>query len=1159
MANFSGQPSVISRMLGFMDQDDFSNIPTGLSALVRNCCFDSLTSVRTRDGISTTMQGINESPISGLIGGLYTPETAAQNFFQLPIIFDMAGALQYETPVGSEHMVEFDYNPTFAPPNSAHMIAAQTYNKVFAAFSNLNTPLSGMAVIDPFTKNVWPYGMKPFGWTWTANTPVLVGEMCTPTTPGGNGHTYRCITPGVTGANEPLPWPLTEGGTNPDGTAEWEEYTAVLANRIPPPPVFTLTLAGAGAWASGLDVYVVMTLVNNQGESLPSAPVMITTIAAATTVVVPIPALASLPGWFQELVASYIPNGANIYTASVPHGSSTPPLSTYEKSNSVPVALGTNYNCTTAGTGAAPPSLCTARITPGQLPTPDTQPIIQRIPENSTVAPPPAPGLALVNAAGLFPHGQTVYILLTLTNAAGETTPGALANITTTIDNQGVQVSIAANYGPTVTGANVYSRGVNAGSPVPDYSLFGLVGSFALGASPIVTATGGGGNPPQANTALLPGGSFPAGRDVYVAQTYTNSNGETMLGPLNSIINTNANDAVLVTVAVPQDDNNNDLYTIKSVGIYEADVPTGTAAPPSTAFSLVGYYQPQAQPFILQSASGPNPPTSNGTGPGGAIVADTSTGGINGSQGYRYAAIMFMNQNYTVSGFTAASVIQYDVDEDGWEIGVFKVATGPAYVLARPIAFTVADGSQDGPFWWIGNVNLQIPAQNFVFPQTFLSDSITQSATVLADNQRTNGTFNFTDEYLDGSNDVTDRLTVIWPNQAVHVTYCPSVNRIFQSGVPGYYSGWWVSLAGDPESYYADLSYISVGSDNGERSWGAIEYRGTVYGLRERSGMTLSANPNNPQTWTATKRWSERGPCGPRAFDACGDFLIFVHRSGIYKYEETSPELVTKEIPYFWRTINWAAANTICCKIDQERHEVHLLVPIGNSTVPNQEIVLNYLEGWAQPVHFSTFSAKEIAVADVRKFSVNDVAGFVCGRIERALPVPAGQPPQGQVGVPFLDSSYYTSQFVYGSSAADGTVQGVTPGIFNDNGAGIDCRYQTVCPQTTMALSKIEGFTLNARGAGTLYPYFIGGRSMITGQQDLQGNPVKSLIIPCRPIDLDILESEGLSRMVPSKINERWRMEFNNGKQPNAWFELKWLAMYSIPMYSAREQSEVGG
>jgi hypothetical protein len=1149
-------------MLGFLDADDETNVPIGLAAQCRNVAFD-LTSVRTRDGIATTMQGVNKSPITGLIGGLYTPETATENFFQLPIIFDMAGALQYEAPVGSGDMTEFKYD-LFTPPLNAHMVSCQTYNKIFAAFSNLNTPLSTMAVIDPKTKKVWPYGMKPFGWTWVKGTQVLGGEVATPTVQGGNGHTYRCVDAGTTGAVEPV-WPVTYGGFVMDGTATWQECTAVMANRLPTPSAPTLTLGSGGTFAAALDIYIVMTLKNTMGETLPSIPAFVHSTAAATTVNVQIPSLAQLPGWFPELAPSYIPTGANVYVASVAHGASAPSISTYEKFNSAPIALGAVEAVTAAGAGAAPPASNTARVTPGQLPTPVIAPPIQRIPAGSTVAPPGAPGLAL--AAGGFGSGRTVYILLTLTNSSGETTPGVTANITTTAGGQGVQVSLASNYGPTVTGVNIYEKDVSVGSDVPPTNAYQLFGSFALGASPIITASASGANPPLANTATLPNGSFPAGRDIYVLQTYLNSNGETTAGPATSIINSNADDAVLVTaITVPEDANNNPLYTITLIGIYEADVATGTPAPPSSSFSLVGYYAVGATPFILETAVGPNPPIVNGTGPGGAIVADTTTGGINGSQGYRFAAIMFMNQNYTVSGFTPASVIQYDVDEDGWEIGIFNVAQGPDYVLGRAIAFTVADGSNDGPFFWIGNVNLQIPAANFVYPQTFPSDSINQSATFFQDNVTVTGTFNFTDEYLESSNDVTDRLDVIWPNQAVHVTYCPSVDRIFQSGVPGYYSGWWVSLAADPESYYADLSYISVGSDDGERSWGVIEYRGTVYGLRERSGMTLGANPANPQQWKATKRWSQRGPCGPRAFDACDDFMLFVHRSGIWKYEETVPVLVTKEIPYWWKTINWLYANTICVKIDHEKHEAHILVPVGNSKVPNQEIVLNYLEGWNEPIHFSVYSGKEISVDACRKYSINDIQGYVCDRIERFIPPPndpnqpqGGEPAYGSAGIPFLDPSFYSTQFVYGSSGPDGTVQAVNPGTFNDNGTGIDSVYECVCSQTTMALCKFEGFSLNAKGNGTLYPYALAGRAMVTSW-DENGQAVnRNNILPLRPVDLDVMESEGLSRMAPSKINERWRMRFWNGKVPDAWFSLKLLIMYTIPMFSARDESEAGG
>ena len=1144
-------------MLGFLDADDPTNLPVGLSALVRNCAFD-LTSVRTRDGIETTMQGVNKSPVTGLIGALYTPETATENFFQLPMIFDYSGALQYENPVGTGRMNEFAYD-LFTPPANAHMVACQTYNRVFAAFSDLNTPLSGMAVIDPKTKKVWGYGMKPVGWVWLPNTPVLVGEMCTPPVKGGNGHTYRCTQEGTTGAKAPV-FSEVEAALILDGSAEWTEYTAVMANRLPPPPKPVVTLGSGGGFAGGVDVYAVITLQNTMGETLPSIPVFVTTVSGGSSINVFIPALADLPGWFQQLTAPYKPLGAFVYVTSVPHSAPAPSLSSYGLVNGLSIPLGGSINVVADGTGAAPPVRCTARVTPGQLPAPVVEPPIQRTPAGSVVAPPGAPGLAL--DVGTFAINRTVYVLITLTNGSGETTPGAIANITTTGGGQGVKVSLAAQYGPTVTGVNIYEVDTAVGAPVPPTTAFKLYASVALGTSTVITAAAAGVAPPLANTAELPVGTFPAGRDVYLLQTYTNKAGETTAGPASSILDTNANDSILVTITVPEDENNNPVFSIMAVGLYEADVATGTPAPPSSAFALVGYYAAGATPFVTQTADGPNPPIVNTTGPGGAIVADSPQGGINGSQGFRFAAIMYMNQFNTVSGFTQASVIQYDVDEDGWELGIFNVALGPDYVLARLVAFSVADGTNDGPFWWIGNVNQQVPTQNFVYPDTFLSDSIAQSATAFLDNLTISGTFNFTDEYLDGSNNVTDRLDVIWPYPAVHCTYCPSVDRIFQTGVPGFYSGWWVSLAGDSESYYTDLSFISVGSDDGERAWGVVEYRGTVYGLRERSGMTLSASPANPQQWQATKRWSEVGPCGPRAFDACGMFMIFVHRSGIYKYEDTTPDLMTKEIPYWWKTINWLYANTICVKIDHEKHEVHILVPVGNSKVPNQEIVLNYLEGWNNPIHFSTYSGREISVDSCRKYSINDIQGWVCDRIERNITPPeqdAGvpEPAQGSAGIPFLDASFYQSQFVYGSSGPDGTVQAVNPGTFNDNGAGIDCIYETVCPQTTMALCKIEGFSLNAKGNGTLYPYVIAGRAMVTGQNNL--GPIRSNILACRPIQLDILENEGLSRMVPSKLNERFRMRFTNGKVPDAWFSLKWLAMYTIPFYSARDESEVGG
>jgi hypothetical protein len=126
--------------------------------------------------------------------------------------------------------------------------------------------------------------------------------------------------------------------------------------------------------------------------------------------------------------------------------------------------------------------------------------------------PAPAPTLSLVAGGGTFPNNQTVYVLLTLTGDFGETTAGAIANVTTTALNNGVTVSLANSYGPAATGVNIYEADVASGSAAP--STYHLVKSYALGASPVITTTASGNVTPPTNnpsvTPVLPitGGGF---------------------------------------------------------------------------------------------------------------------------------------------------------------------------------------------------------------------------------------------------------------------------------------------------------------------------------------------------------------------------------------------------------------------------------------------------------------------------------------------------------------------------------------------------------------------------------------------------------------------------------------------------------------------------
>ena len=96
-----------------------------------------------------------------------------------------------------------------------------------------------------------------------------------------------------------------------------------------------------------------------------------------------------------------------------------------------------------------------------------------------------------------------------------------------------------------------------------------------------------------------------------------------------------------------------------------------------------------------------------------------------------------------------------------------------------------------------------------------------------------------------------------------------------------------------------------------------------------------------------------------------------------------------------------------------------------------------------------------------------------------------------------------------------------------------------------------------AGGDGLLFAWLLGARKSAFGQS--KGMPKQPLVIRVRPINLDIDQGEGISRAVATKLNEKWRLRFTNGKIAGAWASLKWAAIYSIPMYSGRTESESGG
>ncbi len=373
--------------------------------------------------------------------------------------------------------------------------------------------------------------------------------------------------------------------------------------------------------------------------------------------------------------------------------------------------------------------------------------------------------------------------------------------------------------------------------------------------------------------------------------------------------------------------------------------------------------------------------------------------------------------------------------------------------------------------------------------------------------------------------------------------YSPSNDRVVLSGVDGYGSGHYISLAADSESYYGDTSPIQVANGNGQRCICAREFQGTLFSLKERSGFTISPTATDPSTWSVQQRWEGVGPCGPRAVCVTNEFLFFVHRSGAYAYtpSEAQPKLMTKEIPCLWQSINWDYQHLIWCCVDEENKEIRIGIPVGNATVPNQTLTMNYMEGLSGPIHFSQYAGREVAMGAARKWSLDDIAGSVAVRCERQLPENAS---------PF--GAQRQSQVLIGSSSPDGTVQMIATGVYNDNGSGIACQYETTSTQDLMEVSMLGGVSINALGQGSMTVSVMVARTYVDSQQTPASNGTNE--IKLAPFPLTPENWRGYDGGARGQ-NERFRMRFTNGAIANAWFALKYCSLFTRPLFTGRSSS----
>jgi len=213
-------------------------------------------------------------------------------------------------------------------------------------------------------------------------------------------------------------------------------------------------------------------------------------------------------------------------------------------------------------------------------------------------------------------------------------------------------------------------------------------------------------------------------------------------------------------------------------------------------------------------------------------------------------------------------------------------------------------------------------------------------------------------------------------------------------------------------------------------------------------------------------------------------------------------------------------ASLIWVKIDEDRKEVQIGVPIDGDSVPSHVIVVAYSGGWQNT-----------------QWSFDDNWAHSAHKVKRTTP---------QIEDP-ADTQFSTTilwQILFASSYADGSIQLQDPSRKDDNGQGIDQFYQV--PYVSLKQAKINGI------------YKLGGVDVVAngvGPLVSKVYPIRSANLPSasfpltaegRKIDLHG-ETEVYHRNFEGRNASWFSISFSNSKQPGNWFELHstslWMAL----------------
>jgi hypothetical protein len=249
----------------------------------------------------------------------------------------------------------------------------------------------------------------------------------------------------------------------------------------------------------------------------------------------------------------------------------------------------------------------------------------------------------------------------------------------------------------------------------------------------------------------------------------------------------------------------------------------------------------------------------------------------------------------------------------------------------------------------------------------------------------------------------------------------------------------------EPEAYDGVTGILSVAENNGQGLRAAFTLRNNLYLVKEGSlYVTATDGVNEPALWQIEEVSNQVGTPSVHGVGTGEEWVVIAGRSGLYLFDGGQPEKLSQEIQPTWDAINWQYGHRLWVQVDTREKRIYVGVPMGSVTEPNQVLMLDYEEGFGDPL-VAALTAPERA----RKWAPWTMAANSCALVERSSGV---------------------AQIFLGSSNSSGKIYALASGQFSDDGAAINSFYTTAfLASTGLSGRNLFGYlTGYVQGAGSM-------------------------------------------------------------------------------------------